>query len=121
MFMRPIPPQIGYVQCTIERNNSGINRICPLYYLKLSEGNKYIMTGDKMANSTTSNYKITVGQSKSDNTENYIGKIRSNFKNTHFYIYGEGINRNEAKKNPSKQIRRQYGSIIYTDSMEIMS
>lgn len=50
------------------------------------------MTGDKIANSASPHYKITLGQSKGDSPDQYIGRLRSNFKSTNFYVYGEGAN-----------------------------
>lgn len=33
LFMRPVPPNIGQIQCTIVRHKSGFNRLWPKYTL----------------------------------------------------------------------------------------
>ena len=60
MFMKPIPPIIGQVQCTIVRHKSGFNRLWPKYTLHLSDGNKFLLCGKKRSGNTTSNYMITI-------------------------------------------------------------
>ena len=37
LIMAPLPPEIGMVQFTIERNKSGFNKINPKYILSLSD------------------------------------------------------------------------------------
>lgn len=78
---------------------------------------RLFVTADK-TNSAGSNYKITIGaNSKIQSLENYLGRLISNFKSTHYYLYGEGCDRNEAKKGVSNP-RRQYSTIIYSEHKE---
>jgi len=37
MFTRPIPPELGHIQCTIERDKKGMNKFWPKYTLHLSD------------------------------------------------------------------------------------
>ena len=115
--MKPIPKQIGYVQCTIERNTSGVNKFFPKYTLKLSDGNKTMLIGDKISNSATSHYKINI-DSSIPKADTYLGRLRGNFGSTQMYIYGKGLNPKEANKlgiDFKAQIRNQYGTIFYNE------
>jgi hypothetical protein len=47
LYMRPIPKEVGTVECTISRNKSGLNFLFPKYVLKLSEGDKFLLSGKK--------------------------------------------------------------------------
>ena len=94
--MKPLPALIGQVQCTINRSKSGFDRIFPKYTLALSNGNKYLLTGKKRTLNTTSNYMITIEQKKFQKDSNgYLGKVRSNFLGTEFYLF-------DSKENPKK-------------------
>ena len=107
--MKPIPKSTGFLQCSIERNTTGINKFAPVFYLKLSVGygNPVVMTGDKMGQSTTSHIRIHMGQGVTGPKHPNIGKLRANFSNTQYYIYGE---------DPQEgQDRKQYGTVFYND------
>jgi len=94
--MKPLPALIGQIQCTIERNKSGLDRLFPKYILTLSQGNRYMLTGKKRTLNSTSNYMITIDQNKfAKDANGYLGKVRSNFLGTEFYIY-------DSKENPKK-------------------
>lgn len=96
--MRPVPPNIGQIQCTIVRHKSGFNRLWPKYTLHLSDGNKFLLTGKKRSGNATSNYMISIDQDKlKKGTKGYLGKLRSNFLGTEFYIYDDGENPKKAK------------------------
>ena len=64
MYMKPVPPRIGQVRCTIARHKSGFNRLFPKYTLALSDGNKFLLNGKKRTAQTTSNYLISLEQEK---------------------------------------------------------
>ena len=73
----------------------------PKYTLALSNGNKYMLTGKKRNMNATSNYMITIDQNKFVKDNNgYLGKTRSNFLGTEFYIY-------DNKENPKKSLRKE--------------
>lgn len=82
---------------TIERHKSGFNRLWPKYTLSLSEGNKFLLCGKKRSGNATSNYLITMEQDKmSKESTSYLGKVRSNFLGTEFYLFDTGQNPNKA-------------------------
>jgi len=57
-----------------------------------------LLTGKKRSGNTTSNYLITVDQDKTKKgSKGYLGKIRSNFLGTEFYLYDSGDNPKKAK------------------------
>ena len=94
--MKPLPALIGQVQCTIVRSKSGFDRVFPKYTLSLSNGNKYLLTGKKRGMNSTSNYMITIETKKFEkDTKGYLGKVRSNFLGTEFYLF-------DGKENPKK-------------------
>ena len=96
--MKPVPPKIGQVRCTIARHKSGMNRLFPKYTLALSDGNKFLLNSKKRTGQTTSNYLISLEQDKLvKGASGYLGKVRSNFLGTEFYIYDTGENPDKAK------------------------
>ena len=112
LFMSPVPPNIGQIQCTIVRHKSGFNRLWPKYTLHLSDGDKYLLNGKKRSGSTTSYYMISVDEQKvKKGTKGYLGKLRSNFLGTEFYIYDDGENPKNAKT--FEGVRAQHGVVEY--------
>ena len=110
MYMKPVPPRIGQVRCTIARNKGGFNRLFPKYTLALSDGNKFLLNGKKRTAQTTSNYLISLEQEKlSKEAQGYLGKVRSNFLGTEFYIFDTGDNPDKAKT--AEEIRCQHGVV----------
>ena len=80
------------------RHKSGFNRLWPKYTLHLSDTNKFLLTGKKRSGNTTSNYLITLDQDKTKKgSKGYLGKLRSNFLGTEFYLYDSGDNPKKAK------------------------
>ena len=86
-----------------------------------------MMTAEKIANSATSHYKITVESAEvaANSEDRHLGRLRGNFGSTQFFIYGTGYRpdqklpntdmRSSAIKTEDDEIRRQYGTILYTD------
>jgi tubby and related proteins len=98
MYMLPVPPKIGQIQCTIMRHKNGMNRFWPKYTLQLSSNNQFLLTGKKRAGNATSNYLISMDQEKVGKTSaGFLGKVRSNFLGTEFSIYDNGANPEKAK------------------------
>jgi len=56
-----------------------------------------MLSGDKIANSATSHYKIMIESSQPD-SNCHIGRLRGSFGSTQFYIYGDGLNPARADK-----------------------
>lgn len=73
--MRPIPKEVGTVECTISRNKSGFNFLYPKYVLKLSEGEKFLLSGKKRGANKTSNYMVTIDQDSKKKTKGFLGKV----------------------------------------------
>jgi hypothetical protein len=106
LYMLPVPMKIGQIRMTIERHKSGFNRIWPKYTLCLSDGAKFLLSGKKRGANATSNYLISLDQEKLDKKSNgYLGKVRSNFLGTEFYIYDTGKNPNKNKGKPTDDNR----------------
>ena len=69
-----------------------------------------MLTGKKRNLNSTSNYMITIDQAKfAKDANGYLGKVRSNFLGTEFYIF-------DSKENPKKastkdDCRQQYGVV----------
>jgi tubby-related protein 1 len=71
-----------------------------------------LLNGKKRSGNTTSNYMITIDQEKlKKGTKGYLGKLRSNFLGTEFYLYDTGKNPKKAKS--QKDMREQHGFIEY--------
>ena len=112
LFMMPVPPNVGQILCTIVRHKSGFNRLWPKYTLHLSDSNKFLLNGKKRSGNATSNYMITLDQEKmKKGTNGYLGKVRSNFLGTEFYLYDDGENPKKAKD--ANSVRREHGTIEY--------
>lgn len=112
LFMRPVPPNVGQILCTIVRHKSGFNRLWPKYTLHLSDSNKFLLNGKKRSGNATSNYMITLDQEKmKKGTQGYLGKVRSNFLGTEFYLYDDGVS--PKNERGIERIRREHGIIEY--------
>lgn len=104
--------KIGQIRTTIERQKSGFNRLWPKYTLSLSDGSKFLLNGKKRTANATSNYLISLDQEKLDKkSKGYLGKVRSNFLGTEFYIYDTGKNPEKCKN--MDEIRCQHGVVQY--------
>ncbi|GLD94521.1 hypothetical protein PINS_up003132 [Pythium insidiosum] len=118
-LMRPVPKAYDVVECYIERNKSGANKMFPEYCLYMKEGDRFLLTGKKRPKNRTSNYLISMqrGDLSRHGTENYLGKLRSNFFGTEFAIYDNGSNPKAADQhtitsNPAG-IRQELGTVMY--------
>ena len=109
------------MQCTIERNSTGMNKFWPKYTLKLSygssQGEQMMLVASKLAKSKTPHYRIEI-QSESNKfsknaNDGYLGRLRSNIKGNMYFIFDNGCKPEEQKKFPSENLRRQLGSILY--------
>ena len=84
----------------------------PKYTLHLSDSNKFLLNGKKRSGNATSNYMITLDQEKmKKGTQGYLGKVRSNFLGTEFYLYDDGVN--PKKERGIERVRREHGIIEY--------
>ena len=70
------------------------------------------MNGKKRSGNTTSNYLITLDQDKmKKGSKGFLGKLRSNFIGTEFYLYDSGDNPKKAKN--FDDVRTQQGVVEY--------
>jgi tubby-related protein 1 len=113
-LLTPLPRECGVVQCYIRRNKSGaLNKLYPMYSLYLKSGDRFLMQSKKRSNNKTSNYLITMSEGDlSRDSENYLGKLRSNFVGTEFQVFDDGINPKEDKEG-SGEVRKEMASVVY--------
>ncbi|KDO32634.1 hypothetical protein SPRG_02335 [Saprolegnia parasitica CBS 223.65] len=122
-LMRPVPKACDVVECYIERNRSGSNKMFPEYCLYLKDGDRFLLTAKKRPNNRTSNYLISMqlGDLARKGSENFLGKLRANFIGTEFVIYDNGINPKSADQhtltvNPAG-IRQELGIAVYAKNV----
>jgi tubby-related protein 1 len=114
----PIPKANGVVQCFIRRNKNGANKLFPVYSLYLKEGEKFLLASKKRPKNKTSNYLISMSETDLEReSDNYLGKLRSNFIGTEFQIYDDGENPEEAKNMKDVRVRRELAAITYTANL----
>lgn len=115
--MKPIPPEIGQLQCDIDRQKSGLNKWWPRYDLSITGTKLLLLTSKKLANSKTSHYKIDLANTKNKykklGEEPYLGRLRGTFDNHQYHLFDTGLKKSEIKPGMKAVERRQYASIIY--------
>ncbi|RLN89775.1 hypothetical protein BBJ28_00005734 [Nothophytophthora sp. Chile5] len=118
-LLRPIPKAYDVVECYIERNKSGANKMFPEYCLYMKEGDRFLLTAKKRPKNRTSNYLISMqrGDLLRRGSDNYVGKLRANFLGTEFTIYDNGSSPKDADQqtitsNPAG-IRQELGIAMY--------
>jgi tubby-related protein 1 len=118
-ILRPIPKAYDVVECYIERNKSGANKMFPEYCLYMKEGDRFLLTAKKRPKNRTSNYLVSLqrGDLLRRGSDNYVGKLRANFLGTEFTIYDNGSNPKDADQqtitsNPAG-IRPELGIAMY--------
>ncbi|TYZ66384.1 hypothetical protein PybrP1_004116 [[Pythium] brassicae (nom. inval.)] len=117
--LRPIPKAYDVLECYIERNKSGANKMFPEYCLYMKEGDRFLLTAKKRPKNRTSNYLVSMqrGDLSRRGSDNYVGKLRANFLGTEFAIYDNGVNPKDADtqtitSNPAG-IRQELGISMY--------
>jgi len=122
-LMKPCPSQEG-VELSVRRNK-GIY----LIYLKSNNSSKtetFLMTSKKRTfASKTSSYLISMGRNDHNkNSENILGKLRSNFLGTEYVIYDGGKNpefddSHYDENNNSGELRCELGAVLYTPNTSL--
>ncbi|OQR95530.1 tubby, partial [Thraustotheca clavata] len=122
-LLRPVPKACDVVECYIERNRSGSNKMFPEYCLYLKDGDRFLLTAKKRPNNRTSNYLISMqlGDLARKGSDNFLGKLRANFIGTEFVIYDNGVNPKNADQhtltvNPAG-IRQELGIAVYAKNV----
>mmetsp|Transcript_3282 Transcript_3282/g.5452 ORF Transcript_3282/g.5452 Transcript_3282/m.5452 type:complete len:132 (+) Transcript_3282:474-869(+) len=102
LVMKPLPTDIGFLSCTIMRNEKGMNRLAPKYDLKLASEKSLLLVAEKLLKSTTKHYKIKIAQEEPKYQRKdeslYIGRLRSNLTATNFFLYDNGLNVKDQKQ-----------------------
>ena len=114
-FVLNPPPKDKIIQVSILRDKSGFkNRFYPKFHVFFSENiNYHIMSACKKPGNKSSNYILSLDKKDfSRKSKNCLGKLRSNFVGTEFYLYDKGENPNKKKKNP-ENIRSEFAFIKY--------
>jgi hypothetical protein len=115
-LMKPVPRGI-MLQCTIQRNKSGFNRLFPKYSMHLSQDYNFLLAGKKRPKNKTSNYLISMSKDNlSVKSPHYLGKVRSNFLGTKFSIYDTGLNPKRKGAN-AMNTREELGIVLYVRYM----
>lgn len=115
--MRPIPKEVGTVECTISWNKSGFNFLYPKYIMKLSEGDRFLLSGKKRSGNWTSNYMITLDTDSKKKGKGFLGKVWANFMGTQFEVYDDGDNPGKKKKSDKGYVRRELAGILYESNV----
>jgi len=110
---RPYPAEFGILECTIQRDKTGVaQKMYPKYALVISGCYKYLLSAKKVSFLKSAHYIITL--SKKDfyrGHPEFIGKLRSNGSGNEYNIFDNG--ENPSTKLSLDKIRTQLGSIIF--------
>lgn len=106
-FLRQPGPKVGPVQCYIVRDK-GSAKMYPKYNLFLEDGKRFLLAARKRKKQTTSNYLISLDyEDLGRDSENYFGKLRSNFVGTDFTVFDNG------SKGKDKDQRQELACVSY--------
>jgi len=113
VFLTPIPESLGGLQLCIKKNSSGIiKKLYPEFKLYLRNNNRFIMTGKRMQLMRSAYYLVTTeAEVTNRKSPGCLGKLRSNFQETEFSLFGTG--ENPKKRVPFDQVRTQHAAILY--------
>mmetsp|Transcript_84980 Transcript_84980/g.134234 ORF Transcript_84980/g.134234 Transcript_84980/m.134234 type:complete len:488 (-) Transcript_84980:72-1535(-) len=88
----PAPKASGMIECRITRKRGGVNRMFPSYTLE-SDSGVFLLSAKKRKHNKTSNYSLSMSRVEDGNeSDSYLGKLRSNFFGLEFTSYGTGLN-----------------------------
>jgi tubby and related proteins len=115
----PVPKSAGIVQCSVERDKSGLGLFYPTYTVQLCDGNKFLMVAKKRQNNKTANYLISVDKrDASRDSASYVGKVRANFVGTEFTIYDDGQSpESRGHASSATQLRQELGIVNYASNV----
>eukprot|EP01135_Chromosphaera_perkinsii_P003244 Nk52_evm19s239 gene=Nk52_evmTU19s239 len=122
-FVNNPAPKGVKILCRITRDKKGVEKgMYPTYYLHLEKENRereFLLAARKRKRSKTSNYVISTDPlDLSRESDNFCGKLRSNFMGTHFSVYDNGVNPKKVTiKNPTAKSRRELASISYDTNL----
>ena len=121
-IMRSIPKTAGMIHCFIQRGKGIKNKMYPEYRLYLKQGNIFLLCSKKRSKKQTSNYLISIGKNDYDkNSDNIVGKLRSNFLGTEFQILDSGANPKHVDPifddSNESTARLELGGVLYTSNV----
>ncbi|GBG32634.1 Tubby protein-like [Hondaea fermentalgiana] len=121
-LMNPVPRAYGTLQCYIERNKSGANKLYPEFQVFLKDGDRFLMSGKKRSKNRTTNYVVTMDpRDYNRESPNCLGKLRSNFIGTEFQIFDKGVNPKNADPDSlhvgTTPVREELGAILYNSNV----
>lgn len=114
----PVPLEVGQIQLTVERHNTGLNRFWPHYTMAVSGVQCYANKQKKKPHnadvevlktvavkaSQTSHHRLEMG-------DEYVGRLRGGPGNRSFYLFDAGAGSGDAK--PGAAPRRHFGTVVY--------
>ena len=121
--MVPARRRDGVIQCYIERVKTRGMRSFGLatatYHLYLKDNDTFLMAAKKRMANKTANYLISIDKDDlSRKSENYVGKLRSNFLGTEFNVYDNGMNPSSGDTTAgSSKVREELGIALYASNL----
>lgn len=105
-----IPKDYGLVKCYVIRERGKFS-LFPKYHLYYENGNQFLLSARKRKKNKSSNYLMSLDRDDlSRRSNNYFGKLRSNFVGTEFIIYNNG---GSPTDKDLTSIRHEMGAILY--------
>lgn len=110
---RPLPQCLNMLECTVQRDRSGISKkLYPRYNLALSADAAFLLAAQKVSVMGSAHYIITMGQAETTRKEpGYMGKLRSIKADAEYSLFGPG--ENPEKHLPPEQTRNEHAAIVY--------
>jgi hypothetical protein len=94
---RPVKKGSPMLQCYVERDRNGMNRLHPVYRLYIEDGENFLLSAKKRMKNKTSNYLLSMELEPNDRRSNMIaGKIRANWTGSTYTLYDAGLNPEKA-------------------------
>lgn len=110
-FVHSPGPKTGPLECYIVRDK-GSAKMYPRYTLFVDEGKKFLLSARKRKKARTSNYVISIDmEDLTRSTDNYFGKLRSNFVGTEFSVFDNGVK--PGKAFAGAELRQEVAAVTY--------
>lgn len=94
LFAHRPAPKHAVVQCYIVREKGGLTNLFTSTFNCYFQAEHVFLIGARKSSNTSAYYSISVDPKNYDkhNNPSYLGKLRSNFVGTEFYLYNQGYN-----------------------------
>jgi len=100
------------VQCYIKRVRTGLQKLWPYYVLYSQDPDKFLLSGRRRKKNKQSTYLISTDEKDlSRKSDNYTGKVKSNFVGTMFTMYDSGGN--PTRLQDGQEVRTELGIVQY--------